>query len=118
MGLPGHAWLCGTTYEQSLKGKEADGKNFVDQQSSRLISIRRGIFNEKAGVLTLEALSLPALAAGSTFGITYNATHSKTDVTADSHGKTRTTVRHVFGVGAPSALFAVTTLFLTNLDVP
>jgi len=85
MGLPGHAWLCGTTYEQFLKGKEVDGKNIVDQQSSRLISIRIGIFNAKAGALTLAALSLPALAVGSTFGTIYNVTHSKIDDTADSH---------------------------------
>ncbi|MCP4610270.1 MAG: hypothetical protein GY845_16290 [Planctomycetes bacterium] len=61
-----------------------------------LISIQREISSAKAGVLTFAALSLLACAVSSTSGIPYNITHSKIDDTADSHGTTRTTVRHVF----------------------
>ncbi|MCP4257727.1 MAG: hypothetical protein GY774_09410 [Planctomycetes bacterium] len=62
----------------------------------QLIAIRRGIFRTKVALLTFVVLFLLACVAGSAFGITYNVTHSKIDNTADSHGTTRTTVRHVF----------------------
>ncbi len=69
--------------------------NILEKRSLMLISIRRGIFNIKAGVLTFAAWSLLVCIVSSTFGTTDNITHSKIDDTADSHGTTRTTVRHV-----------------------
>jgi hypothetical protein len=76
--------------------KKAGWKNIVEQRSRKLVSIRRDIFNAKAGLLIIAVLSLLTCAVSNTFGITYNVTHSKIDDTEDSHGTTRTTVRHVF----------------------
>ena len=60
------------SYEQFSKGKEVDWEDIVVEQSSRLISIRRGIFIVKAGVLTFAVLFLLVCVAGSTFGVAYN----------------------------------------------
>jgi len=60
------------------------------------MSVQRGIFSAKTGVSTVTALLLLVCMAGNAFGVAYNVTHSKIDDTADSHGTTRTTVRHVF----------------------
>ena len=79
-----------------LENEKTDWKRTLRCQSLKSISVERDIFNRKALAPAFTALLLLLFIAGNAGGVTYNVTHSKIDDTADSHGTTRTTVRHVF----------------------